>query len=100
MLIPVLLFLVCVLMDNFYNVLHYSIWLNEGFTTHLQNLGVQHTKNNDSAVMDRFVLKGTQAALEKGRTKLVHFICLTKLETYHISKYYEMFLFFSFLIQN
>jgi aminopeptidase N len=46
------------------------MWLSEGFSTYLQNLGVRHAKNNDSAVMDRFVLQGTQTALETGIEKL------------------------------
>jgi hypothetical protein len=46
---------------------HYSLWLNEGFAHYMQYLGAHHAQNNDSSITDVFVIKGVQAALERGR---------------------------------
>ena len=37
----------------------------------MQYLGAHHAQNNDSAITDVFVIKGVQAALERGKILVI-----------------------------
>ena len=65
-------------------LLSFSLWLNEGFAHYMQYLGAHHAQHNDSAILDRFVIKGVQSALEKGNVMVFIQAMIAQLVAYRL----------------